>query len=123
MAPEANREQVRTFLTAFKRAATEAGPKIAIVSRDKNRNALTDLGLTERQRDDVILALTPDNYSMGPEPDDVPTRGGFVWIFGAEVHGQPAYIKLKLVEDGPLRKAICVSFHAAERPIRFPFRE
>jgi len=123
MASEASREQVRTFLTAFKRAAIEAGPRITIVSRDKNWNALPELGLTERQRDDAILALTPDDYSMGPEPDDDPTREGDVWVFGAEVLGQHAYIKLKLVEDGPLRKAICVSFHKAERPMRFPFRE
>lgn len=123
MAPEPSPVQVRTFLAEFKRAATENGKYTAIANRDKNWNALTDLELTERQRDDTILALTPDDYSAGPEPDDNPLRGGFVWIFGAEVHGQHVYIKLKLVEDGPLRHATCVSFHRAERPMHFPFRK
>lgn len=123
MAPGAGREEVRTFLTEFKRAATEAGPRITIVSREKNWSALAELGLTERQRDAAPLALTPDDYTKGPEPVDDPARKGDVWVFGAEVLGQQAYIKLKLVEDGPLRKAICVSFHRAEWTMRFPFRE
>lgn len=123
MASGTSREEVRTFLTAFKRAATEARPRITIVSREKNWDALTDLGLTERQRDNALLALTPDNYSKGPEPDDDPKREGEVWFFGAEVHGQLVYIKLKLVEDGPLRKAVCVSFHGAQWPMQFPLRK
>lgn len=123
MAPGPSPDQVRAFLTEFKRAATENTKKIAIVSREKNWNALTDLGLTERKRDDAILALTPYDYSMGPELDEDPQRGGFVWVFGAEIHGQQAYIKLKLVEDGPLRHAICVSFHRAEWTMHFPFRK
>ena len=77
----------------------------------------------ERKRDDAILALTPHDYCTGPEPDEDPQRGGSIWVFGAEVHGQQVYIKLKLVEDGPLRHAICVSFHRAEWPLHFPFRK
>lgn len=121
MPTEPSLDQVRKFLLEFKRAATEAGPRTVIASREKNWSALPDLGLTERQRDDVILALKPENYSAGPEPDDNADRGGVVWIFGAEVNDELVYIKLKLTGSEPLRHAVCVSFHRAEHPLSFPF--
>ena len=122
MPAEPSQQQVHQYLVDFKRAATEAGPRTEIVSREKNWSALPELGLTDRQRDDIILALKPDDYCKGPEPDDDSERGGHVWIFGAMANGEQVYIKLKLVEDGPLRRAVCVSFHKAERPMHFPFR-
>jgi hypothetical protein len=49
--------EVREYLRAFKRAATEGRKKTEIWDRTKNRDALPDLGLSERQRDDIILGL------------------------------------------------------------------
>ena len=35
---------------------------------------------------------------------------------------QEVYIKLKVVGEEPFDKAICLSFHPAERPLDYPFR-
>ncbi len=123
MPSSTSRADVRRFLLDFKRAATSATSKKAQVwSRAKNRDAPLDLGLSERQRDDVLLALQPEDYVAGPLPDDDPAWGGDVWVFGACVHGEDVYIKLKLAGVEPLQHAVCISFHKAERELSFPFR-
>jgi hypothetical protein len=114
--------EVREYLRAFKRAATEGRKKTEIWDRTKNRDALPDLGLSEKQRDDIILGLQVEHYCAGPMRDDDSERGGDVWIFGTEVHGTLVYVKLKLVGVEPLRRAMCLSFHRAEHPMNFPFK-
>lgn len=58
--------EVRDYLRDFKRAATEGRKRTEIWDRSKNRDALPDLGLSERQRDDIILGLQVGNYCGGP---------------------------------------------------------
>lgn len=124
MPREASHSEVRSFLTDFKRAmASGKGGKCIVWSRDKNWSALAELGLSERQRDAILMALRPEDYSAGPMPDDAAAREGDVWIFGVEIHGVQVYIKLKLVGEEPLRKAICASFHPAKWPMSFPLRD
>lgn len=123
MTPPPSLELVRQFLQDFKRAATEGKNRTEVWSREKNVNALIELGLSERKRDDIILALKPEDYCEGPMPDENAERGGEVWVFGTEVRGEQVYIKLKVTGTDPLRHAICISFHKAQHPMRYPFRD
>ena len=121
----ASRSEVRDFLRDFKRAALagQDQTKFEVWSREKNRSALPELGMTERKRDQCLLELQPEDYCAGQLPDDDETRGGHVWIFGKEIHGHLVYIKLKIVLEEPYARAQCLSFHEAKSRLTFPFQE
>jgi hypothetical protein len=89
-----------------------------VPNRDKNREALLALGITKTLRGEVIRSLTPEDYCKGPLPDE--TQSGDVWIFGAQIEDTEVYIKLKLTES---EAPICLSFHPAERELRYPFKK
>lgn len=107
---EAKKIKVVDFLKKFKALMAVGG--LNVVPRDKNNEALVDLGLTQRNRGDEILSLTPDNYHSGPEPDR--DRPGDIWIFKKTVNGKRVYIKLKIADTGRVKIAKCLSFHVAE---------
>ncbi|MFC1475861.1 hypothetical protein ACFLQW_02525 [Candidatus Zixiibacteriota bacterium] len=92
-----------------------------VVPRQINRDALVQLGLTEQNRKKVLLGLSVADFCDGPEPDT--DRAGSVWIFGKNVGGKNIYIKLKVAQVGNSQIAKCLSFHEAQRPLRYPFRE
>lgn len=106
--------RVAEFLRVFKESAAKIGG-VFVMNRVKNRDALLDLGLTKRQREEIILSLTPEDYCGGPLREK---RGsGHVWIFGRVEEGREIYIKLKVTH-----MPICLSFHPAEHPLRYPLR-
>jgi hypothetical protein len=45
---------------------------------------------------------------------------GEMWVFGKNVKGQEVYIKIMLGQPG--RSTICISFHIAEHPLNYPFK-
>jgi len=112
-----DRWQVELFLRHFKQAWL---PACITVDRDKNNQALADLGWTPYQRRDFVLALTVEDYSEGPLDDHRDPRQQ-VWIFGAKAGGREVYIKLALKEDSRVFRAKCLSFHAAEQGLVHPF--
>lgn len=113
-------QQVRQFLLDFKQAAEKG---LHIPNREKNLSLLARHGFTVRERRDVILGLRVEDYVKGPEPDDRdPTGPKNIWVFGVEHGGVGIYIKLKLVEEDDMKRAICISFHDAEFKMRFPYR-
>lgn len=57
--------KVAEFLRVFKERAAGIGG-VYVMERVKNRDALLDLGLTKRQREEIILSLTPEDYCGGP---------------------------------------------------------
>jgi hypothetical protein len=56
--------RVAEFLRVFKERAEKVGG-VYVMDRVKNRDALLDLGLTKRQREEIILSLTPEDYCGG----------------------------------------------------------
>jgi len=92
--------------------------------RKRTTQDLIDLGITQRQAEDYVLSLTPDNYSEGPMQDsDHPARR--VWVFGVEVAGVETYVKLALAQHPRKRSVEYVliwSFHKAEHAMRYPLR-
>jgi hypothetical protein len=112
------KRQIRDFLRAFKHIGARNG--IYVIPRDKNQQALADLGLTRKNRFDIIMFLSVTDYCSGPEPDR--DKKGCIWEFGKIIDGTPIYIKLKIAETDGGDIARCISFHAAEFPLSFPCR-
>ena len=113
---EAKKRKISNFLREFKKWAAQSG--IYVIPRVKNQQALADLGLTRKNRSDIILSLSVADYCRGPEPDR--DKPGHIWEFGRIVGGKPVYIKLKIAETDGGKIARCISFHAAEFPLSFP---
>jgi len=90
------RQEVARFLADFK-AAVSLG-HVHWLPRPADRQHLIDLSITQNQALECIQQLTPDHYCKGPEPDDTkPDRS--VWMFGHDVGGVEAYIKLAMQPD------------------------
>lgn len=109
-------EQVNQFLQEFKIKAKVFG----IIYRDerrKNTEALLELGISATIREKVIYSLEGVDYSQGPIIDTL-YKGAEMWVFGKDYHGVDIYIKISVSD-----RALCISFHKAERPMPFPFKE
>lgn len=110
----ASKDEVLGFIIDFKRIATISWRGIEVIPRKENRDALLELQITARIREEIILGLSVQNYCGGPEPDrDLP---GFIWEFGTDLNGMEVYIKLKIAEVEGVKIAKCLSFHVAKSP-------
>ena len=70
------RKQIHTFLVEFKKAVTR-GSGVMLVPRHDTRVTLSHLGITKRNLEEILLTLSVDNYSSGPEADR--DKGGDIW--------------------------------------------
>lgn len=123
----ATREEVREFLAAF-RFTIEFG-ECRFKGHPEVDRALVELGMTRRAALDEITRLATVNYSSGPTADHSdPSKD--VWVFGQVLEGTElgtveVYIKLRLTQHagaGRAAQGFGWSFHAAERPLRYPLR-
>lgn len=89
--------------------------------RKKNVNTLTELEMTREDVKREILSLSVLDYCSGPAKD--PEIKGDVWKFGKVIRGKEIYIKLKLSGDQHGRMVRVLSFHIAEKPLRYYFRD
>ena len=87
--------------------------------REKNRMALIDLDISRLERLEVIKSIETEDYSEGPIPDEL-NLGTEMWVFGKDVNSIEVYIKITM--GGFNNRTICISFHRAERPMKYPFR-
>jgi hypothetical protein len=110
---------VHEFLENFKALVLEHG--LLVTDRVVNRDQLIELGLTGRQREEMILSLSVANFSEGPIRDQY--RPGNLWVFGVRLERTEIYIKLKIGGSAPDERAVCISFHKAEHPLNYPFAE
>ncbi len=117
---------IAAFLKKFKKVATEGGRGIEFVPRYEHKDALLELGLTMRDREDAVMSLSVSDYCNGPEADEV-TIPGEIWFFGKTI-GKPVYIKLKIATvdgvdgvDG-VEIAKCLAFHPAKHTLRYPLK-
>jgi hypothetical protein len=111
------RKQIHTFLIEFKRAVTQ-GSGVMLVPRHDTKVTLAHLGITKRNLEEILLTLSVDNYSSGPETDR--DRGGDIWVFGKQIRGYEMYIKLKVTEVSGTKIAKCISCHIAKYPMKYP---
>ena len=114
----ATKEQVEVFLKRLK----EKIKVFDIIFRDdrgKNLQTLATLEITPTYRKQVILNIEPEDYSEGPIVDTL-NKMGEMWAFGKNVKEQEVYIKITLGQ--PNNSTICISFHLAEHPMNYPFK-
>lgn len=108
--------EVEIFLKDFKTKVSIFG----IFFRDdrqKNTQARFDLELEDADRIEIIKSLIATDYSEGPVGDTLYGVAS-LWIFGKRYKNQEIYIKISLgFKDNP---ALCISFHKAERPMKYP---
>lgn len=114
-----NRDKVEEFLHELK--AKLLFINIVYRPRDKNTQALADLEITPQKRDEYIKNLTVEDYYTGPNQNkDEPSKPEY-FEFGININGNEVYIKLSL--NLPGKPIDCMSFHIAERPIKYPFKK
>ena len=114
----ATKEQVEDFLKRLK----EKIKVFDIIFRDdrgKNLQTLATLEITPTYRKQVVLNIEPEDYSEGPIVDTL-NRMGEMWVFGKDVKGHEVYIKITFGK--PNNSTICISFHIAEHPMKYPFK-
>ncbi len=118
----ASRDDVVDFLCLLKGCIML--DRLRVKDREKNTQALIDLGITPDERTEALLGLEPTDYVSGPSPDDTDDTKE-VWVFGREMWDTTVYIKLRIVQD-PRHKnvyrALVWSFHPAEHKMRYPLR-
>ncbi len=114
----ATREEEERFLNRFH--AKLKIWEIVFVNREKNVQALLELEIAPKYREEVIKEIVVEDYSEGPIIDDL-NYYGEMWIFGKDVKGQEVYIKISLGNTD--RATICISFHKAEHPMKYPLKE
>jgi len=114
---EKKKEAVEAFLHSFKEKKKVWG--VIFLDRAKNFNTLTTLEIRPVEREQVLDRLTAKDYSQGPLAEN--WHGGKeMWVFGKMLKGQEVYIKITL--GAPGANTICISFHIAEHPMRYPLK-
>ena len=113
----ATREEVEAFLSCFQDKLKVFN--IIFCNREKNTQALADLDITPLYRETVIKEIAVEDYSEGPIVDTI-NKFGDMWVFGKDVKQQEVYIKISL--GRPNSSTICISFHKAEHPVKYPFK-
>ncbi|MCK5827858.1 type II toxin-antitoxin system MqsR family toxin [Candidatus Bipolaricaulota bacterium] len=108
---------VVAFLTRFKTLASKHG--LVVFMRTNYKDTLAKLGILPSQAEDAILSLTISDYykNVGTAERD----GEEICEFGIPLLDEEIYIKL--IVDTVHEKAICCSFHIAEREISYPFAD
>ncbi|MDO9086153.1 MAG: hypothetical protein Q7U53_08100 [Anaerolineaceae bacterium] len=113
------RRQILNFLKDFKELMGQGS--YYVKGHLKNLNTLIELGITSRQRDELILSVALENYSSGPIQDVM--HPGNYWVFGKKVNTKEIYIKLKIITfNNGTERAVCISFHPSEYPLKYPLR-
>lgn len=111
--------EVEAFLSLFK-VKVDIWGVFFLDNRDKNKSTMALLNFRSLDRLNVVKSIEVEDYSEGPIKDGL---NGFneMWVFGKDVDGKEIYIKIAL--GCPGSKSICISFHIAEHPMHYPFKE
>jgi hypothetical protein len=93
-----------------------------IIPRFKNNEGMLSLGITRKILESVICGFTQRNYCSGPEDDRDQPGTGEIWLYGEDINGIEAYIKIKLYKIGQNQHAKCISIHPAVHPMNYQNR-
>lgn len=110
------REHVQGFLDAFYSKLSIWG--IVFINRVKNDEALTYLGITAVQREQIINEIGIEDYIETITDDKT---FGEMWVFGKEFSEEELYIKVSL--GRPNNNTICISFHKSEFKNKYVFKK
>lgn len=92
---------------------------IIYLRRGKNLQTLLDLDMSASSRTQIIKELKVEDYSEGPLVENM---NGWqdMWVFGKQIKGYEVYIKVTMGNKN--NNSICISFHIAEHPMKYPFK-
>lgn len=113
--PMKTKQEVENFLREFIPKLKIFG--IIFLDRDKNTEALKMLGITPMFRKEIIKSISTNDY-IGTIIDN--SSYGEMWVFGKDYNGEEIYIKITLGK--PNTNTLCISFHIAEHPLKYPFK-
>lgn len=113
-----SKQEVEAFLTHFKEKM-EVWDVLFFDNRAKNAQALADWEVPPIQRKEALKQLAVEDFSEGPFEDEF-IAGGEMWVFGKMFKGTETYIKITMGQPGS--SVICISFHPAEHPMNYPFK-
>ncbi|PWG79301.1 toxin [Pararcticibacter amylolyticus] len=111
-------EEIEAFLQDF-RVKYKVFDIIFRDGREKNADTLFKLDITRVQRREIIEAIIATDYVEGPLDDRLYGIAS-MWVFGKRYKQTELYIKISL--GAPNSNVICISFHQAERTMRYPYR-
>lgn len=112
-------KDIERFLEEFKQKFRVYG--VFFKNREKNEQALLDLEITPKQREEFLLNLEAENYSKGPFEDAYDPNSPENYEFGIIVKKREVYIKINMGK--PSKSVMCISFHIAERKMNYPFKK
>lgn len=113
----ATEEEVEMFLAEFK--AKLLIRNVLYSNRAKNAQTLLDLDIKPIERTTFLKELELTDFSQGPLPDTMVYEAD-MWVFGITIKSKEVYIKITMGKVG--LDAICISFHIAEYPMKYPFK-
>lgn len=113
-----SKEEVEAFLEQFKIKVSIWGI-VFLDNREKNAQTLLNLNISRFERLNIINSIKTEDYSQGPIIDALNDYGE-MWVFGKDVKGVEIYIKITIGK--PNLKSICISFHQAEHPMKYPLK-
>jgi hypothetical protein len=114
----ASKQDVEKYLKEL-RVKTEVFGILFLDDRGKNQQTLHDLEISPDRRKEIIANLRPENYCEGPLEEKM--RGILpMWVFGNEVKQKEIYIKVSMGLENNC--AVCISFHIAEHPMKYPYK-
>lgn len=93
---------------------------VVYIGRNKNAQTLLNMEWVPAERTKVLEQLEVENYCEGPLEETMHGTGN-MWVFGKIISGNELYIKIAMGQ--PRNKVICISFHKAEHPLDYPFKE
>lgn len=111
-------DDVRRFLKNFKEKMS-FWDVVFLDDRGKNSQTLADLEIKPKDRKKVLEDLNVEDYYEGPL-DEQWYGSSEMWVFGKLIKGIEVYIKITLGVEGS--SVICISFHEAEHPMNYPFK-
>ena len=112
------KEEVQRFLDQF-HSKMKVFDILYRDDRGKNLKALEELEIKPSYRTVVIESLNIEDYVDGPVVDKL-NKLGEMWVFGKDVKGREVYIKIMISDR--CGQTICISFHLAESPLKYPFK-
>lgn len=111
--------EIQKFLNDFHQKV-EVFDIFFLDDREKNLKSIPELELAPGARKQVVQSLMVENYSEGPIKNLL-NKWGDLWVFGKDIKGQEVYIKIAY--GVPNGRAICISFHLAEFPMKYPYKK
>ncbi|MFI3293829.1 MAG: toxin [Rikenellaceae bacterium] len=115
----ATKEEVKQFLSNFF-VKLEIYDILFRDDRGKNAKVFEVLDIVPSARKKIIKEIKVEDYSEGPIVNTL-NQMGDMWVFGKNIQGEEIYIKISMGISNC--STICISFHIAEHPMKYPYKK